>query len=92
MLIDSLPREREVKRSISISKEPCSESFEWVLVLEEWNWYIIVTKNSDCFLWLEGYAFIDSNIKVKILWYREDRLNLNSQLRVYHISLQEAGN
>ena len=91
MLIDSIPREREVKRSISISKESHSKAYEWVLVLEEWNWYIIVTKDSDCFLWLEGYAFINSNNKVKILWYRKDRLNLNSQLRVYHISSQEAG-
>lgn len=92
MLFDSIPRKREEKHSIFISKEKYSKPYEWVLVLEEWNRYIIVTKNSDCFLWLEGYAFIDSNTKVKILWYRENRLNLNSQLKVYHISFtQKAG-
>lgn len=85
MLINQIPWEREEKREIFVSKEKYSQQFEWLLVLEEWNRYIIVTKHTDCYLKLKGYAFIGSSIKIKILWYRYDRLHLNSQFKVYLI-------
>lgn len=85
MLINEIPREREEKRKISISREKYSQQFDWVLVLEQWGWYIIITTRTDCFLNLNDYAFIDSKIKVKNLWYRHDRLNLNSKLKVHKI-------
>jgi len=85
MLINQIPWEREEKRKISVSREKHSQQFDWVLVLEQWCWYIIITTRTDCFLNLNDYAFIDSNIKVKNLWYRHDRLNLDSQKKVHKI-------
>lgn len=85
MLINKITWEWEEKREIYVSKEKYSKQYDWVLILEDCERYVVITMDSCCFLDLQDEAFINSNIKIEILWFRKDRLHQNSQLVVYRI-------